>query len=206
VSLKRAILLGCVLALLATACAGPSSSTPELPGHIDSPTTPWDGFRFRSDSPTEPLVTTEPSEQLRLVEWVGPFTIRLEMGLPIQVTQPSNLDPALGTVSGHEPDVRLWTAQPPSETASTTQPTTSAAEMASDRRDNGLEDPPATGEGPELTVSDPAPATVDGATATEDQEDGDGDNQTVVSERCQDWQPRPGDDLRPCMGGPQFLP
>lgn len=197
---KRAAFLGCVLALLATACAGPSGSAPEIPGHIDSPTTPWDDPRFRSDSPTELFVTTEPSEQL--VDWVGPFTIWLEVGLPIQVTQPSNLDSALGTVSGRVPDVRLWTVQPPSETPSTTQPETSAAEMASDRSDQeGLED--VSGE---LTVSDPPPAAVDVSTATDDQADGDGSNQAVVSERCQEWQPRPGDELRPCMGGPQFLP
>ena len=198
--MKRAAFLGCVLALLATACAGPSGSAPEIPGHIDSPTTPWDDPRFRSDSPTELFVTTEPSEQL--VDWVGPFTIWLEVGLPIQVTQPSNLDSALGTVSGRVPDVRLWTVQPPSETPSTTQPETSAAEMASDRSDQeGLED--VSGE---LTVSDPPPAAVDVSTATDDQADGDGSNQAVVSERCQEWQPRPGDELRPCMGGPQFLP
>ena len=197
-SLKRSALLGCVLALLATACAGPSSSGPEQPGHIDSPSIPWDGLRFRSDSP-ELFVTTEQSEQLD--DRVGPVSIWLEMGLPLQVTQRSDLDSALGTVSGRAPDVRLWTVQPPSETPSATQPTTSAAEMASDLRDQeGL------GEvSTELTIIDPPPAAVDGA-AGDDQADGDGGSQTVVSERCQDWQPRPGDELRPCMGGPQFLP
>ena len=203
-SLKRFALLGCALVLLATACVVPSGSGPELPGHIDSPTTAWDGPRFRSDSRTELFVTTQPSEQL--VEWVGPLTIWLEMGLPIQVTQPSNLGSALGTASGHAPDVRPWTAQPPAETPST-YPTTSAAEMESDRRDQeGLEARPATGEGPDLTVSDTPPAAVDSSAPTDAQADGESGDETVVSERCQDWQLHPGTELRACMGGPQFVP
>ena len=105
--LKRAALLGCVLALLATACAGPSGSGLEIPGQIDSPTTPWDGPRFLSDRSTEPFLPTDLSEQPQLVYWVGPFTIWLEIGLPIQVTPPSNLYPEFGTVSERAPD-RLY--------------------------------------------------------------------------------------------------
>jgi len=204
VSLKKSVFLGCVLALLMTACASPAGSGLDLSGPIDSPTTPWADAGFRSDGAADFFVTTEPSEQL--VEWAGPFTIWLEMGLPIRLTQPSSLNWALGTVPGRAPEGRPWEAQLPSETPSTTQPTPSAAELASDRGDQeGLEDVSATTVSHELPHSDPPPAAVDGSTATDDQAGG-GGSQTVESDRCQDWQPRPGDELRPCMGGPQFVP
>lgn len=196
---ERSVLVGCALALLIAACASPAGSESERPWHTDSPTAPRDGPRFPSDRPADLSVTTEPSEQL--VEWVGPFTTWLEMGLPIQITQPPSLDSALGTVPGPAPD-GVWNAQPPSETPSTAQPATTAADLASDRGDeNGLQDTLA-----ELPVTDPPPAAVDGNTATRDQAKVDGGNQTVESDRCQEWQPRPGDELRPCMGGPQFAP
>jgi hypothetical protein len=60
--------------------------------------------------------------------------------------------------------------------------------------------------GPESAANDPPPAVVTGSTSIDVLSDGDPGDQPVVSDRCQDWQPRPGDELRPCMGGPQFVP
>ena len=194
------------LAMLAAACAGPSGSGPQISQQIDSPTTQWEGPRLRSDSRSDLVMTPPPTGQLQLVAWIGPFTIWLEPGNPLRVMPPSTPYTASGSVSVLLPGV-LRTEQLPSDAASSTsQPETSLAATAPDGRDEeNTPDVSAPMPGPDSPANDPLPTVVDGSTSTDDADGGTGD-QRVVSDRCQDWQPRPGDELRPCMGGPQFVP
>jgi hypothetical protein len=146
-----------------------------------------------------------PTEQLQSDDWVGPFTTWHEYGLMIQVIPPSIPDTTVGSGSVLLPGRHITTRQSPEDKASTPQPKPSPADAAPDGRDQeATQDVSAPTAGPDIPA--PSIAAVDGSTPTDEQVDGDTGDQTVVSDRCQEWQPRPGDELRPCMGGPQFVP